>query len=519
MCHVLSQKNSSLLLGQTLALRGAGISRSGLEHLARRDPSLAKASTFFRHFNSLMISQQQLVLHTLSTPTGVHLHWLDNYARHFAANGIWLNREVFNSMQWGAHGVKLFAPDLNPAWLHRDGKTLPAMSMLTTLLSLPLHTAVLDCLQSIPFEQYQTAFVTTRDVRRIPLKPDPITLEEKFHLALSSDGLRFFYPLEIHEHNIQSRLGLLHCFRVAQLQSGFGVPGHGRRGLYSFLHVDVSLYWSLIRLLYSYSGFASIRHDLFLCFGLWHPYMYGHLAIWNEFRHTFLAPAWFTLFPDSALFKRPKLLVSQTFFTWIRLAYPSFRDYLLRQFTSLRDQALQLDSLIVENIENHDLIPPNLYRARVIHLFNLILLLDFCIPVVQDYGSLLKNNDWDAFIKAYRKLSLLFILSRSPGTTLYRNSSYLFLLQVTHWANEGALIIDILHQYHTQFSEESGEIALSLLTHSLPASRRGNINETRKAWQFIGDKFRRKGAIQEELKLESRKKKHRVIGTFHYAFI
>ena len=245
--------------------------------------------------------------------------------------------------------------------------------------------------------------------------------------------------------------------------------------------------------------------------------MYGHLAIWNEFRHTFLAPAWFTLFPDSALFKRPKLLVSQTFFTWIRLAYPSFRDYLLRQFTSLRDQALQLDSLIVENIENHDLIPPNLYRARVIHLFNLILLLDFCIPVVQDYGSLLKNNDWDAFIKAYRKLSLLFILSRSPGTTLYRNSSYLFLLQVTHWANEGALIIDILHQYHTQFSEESGEIALSLLTQSLPASPRGNSNKTRKAWQFIGDKFRRKGAIQEELKLESRKKKHRVIGTFHYA--
>ena len=48
-----------------------------------------------------------------------------------------------------------------------------------------------------------------------------------------------------------------------------------------------------------------MRHDLFLVFGFWHAYQYAHIALWNEFRHTFLAPVFFTLFPDEELMQRP----------------------------------------------------------------------------------------------------------------------------------------------------------------------------------------------------------------------
>jgi hypothetical protein len=65
--------------------------------------------------------------------------------------------------------------------------------------------------------------------------------------------------------------------------------------------------------LYCYGGMAGIR-DLFLCFGFWHAYHYGHVAIWNQYRATFLAPAFWALFPNQKLLRRPKLVQSSTFF-------------------------------------------------------------------------------------------------------------------------------------------------------------------------------------------------------------
>src|SRR5689334_14370432 len=94
---------------------------------------------------------------------------------------------------------------------------------------------------------------------------------------------------------------------------------------YSLLHVDVKIYWQIFRMLYSYPMLDPIRHDLLLCFGLWHPYHYAYVAAWRANRSTFLGPAYFMLYPDHKLMDRPLLSQSATFFLWLRISYPSFK--------------------------------------------------------------------------------------------------------------------------------------------------------------------------------------------------
>ena len=77
---------------------------------------------------------------------------------------------------------------------------------------------------------------------------------------------RSFHPVDIYADNVNSTEGLLRVLRRVQGIEGFGLLEHDRTGCYSLLLVDVSIYWRLFRLLYSYSGLAPIRHDLFLGF-------------------------------------------------------------------------------------------------------------------------------------------------------------------------------------------------------------------------------------------------------------
>ena len=166
-------------------------------------------------------------------------------------------------------------------------------------------------------------------VLRVPLKiTAPVDDRESLHLSQSHDGLRHFVPVDIYSDNIIAIEGLISVLHTLQLQEGFGSQQHRRYGKYSLLHVDVKIFWQLVRMLYAYPGLVGIRHDLFLVFGLWHAYHYAHVAIWNEFRATFLGSAFFKVFPDQKLMQRPKLTHSTTFFTWIRLAYPLFKDKL-----------------------------------------------------------------------------------------------------------------------------------------------------------------------------------------------
>jgi len=252
-----------------------------------------------------------------------------------------------------------------------------------------------------------------------------------------------------------------------------------------------------------------------LFFGFWHPFLYGHVSIWNEFRSTFLAPAFFTLFPTQMLLFRPKLVQSSTFFSWLRLSYPLFRAKLMAAIETTRVAALQEDVDTVKRLEEKKVgeILPNVYRSRLAHLYNLFTLMEFCIPVLHDYGVALKSTDFGVFHLCYLRLFLMYLIIRDRGSTVYRTPMFVFLLQLMYWIRTKSPISTYLHLNHTIFSEECGEIALSMLANLQPSSTRGSLLETQKCWQLVKLKFddvpSRLGGSAGRTPL----KKYRLVGT------
>src|SRR6185437_4276725 len=91
-------------------------------------------------------------------------------------------------------------------------------------------------------------------ITRVPLKPVALSEEEAKHLRSTFGGLGLLRAVDLYTHNVVSRDGLLQVLAEVQQLDGFGLPEHGRAGLYSLLMVDVAIYWQLLRLYYSYSG-------------------------------------------------------------------------------------------------------------------------------------------------------------------------------------------------------------------------------------------------------------------------
>src|SRR5215813_9612162 len=96
---------------------------------------------------------------------------------------------------------------------------------------------------------------------------------------------------------------------------------------------------------------------------------------------------------------------------------------------------------------------------------------------------------------------------RVLGTTIVRCWCRLLLMQ--HWIKEDLPVAQLLQANHTVFSEESGEIALSVLVHSQPPNTHTELTTTRNYWQLT---YQRYTALRSGLDLP-RHKKHRVIGT------
>jgi hypothetical protein len=191
---------------------------------------------------------------------------------------------------------------------------------------------------------------------------------------------------------------------------------------------------------------APIRHDLFLVFGYWHAYSYAHVALWAEFRATFLADAFWAIFPDQKLLRRPPLVQSSTFFTWIRLAYPQFRNLLFDRIEELGRNMKAYDVELVQNIEKglRQVSKKNPFRPQFVRLLNLQTLMEFCIPVIQDYGVALKGNDYAILSKCLYALVAFFVMCNAQGSLDYRRSLYCFLITTRYWTYHQLPIMTLL---------------------------------------------------------------------------
>jgi hypothetical protein len=215
-----------------------------------------------------------------------------------------VGKELYKKSLWTAHGLKLIPAGVDMAIRREDHEVVPACPPFLNLVSEGALDGMYSKLSSIHHEQYETAMCVLRDVRRIPLKPVGVDEEEAQHLSLSSDGMRFFHPVMLHNHNCQSSDGLMAVLaRINQMQDFIS---NGAKS-YTILNADVSLYNSLMHVVYGFGGMHTWRRNVFFLFGIWHVYLYAHTAIWDRFRAHFLLDAFFAVFPDSTLMVKPTL--------------------------------------------------------------------------------------------------------------------------------------------------------------------------------------------------------------------
>ena len=196
---------------------------------------------------------------------------------------------------------------------------VPAMPDLKTLFAQAEIAKLAHALIDIPLDQFNTSLVVTKNVVRFPLKPAPTNPVESTHLKSSADGLRsdrssFDYSLsQIFPSNwcLCWKLSVsnwiiaglpklpsfaLQCLRRIQMVENVA---HKDATRYAILHVDSSLFNSLAKCFYrfqiltsylvSINGMSNFRRDFFLNLGLWHPYLYGHQAVWKAFRYDTLS--------------------------------------------------------------------------------------------------------------------------------------------------------------------------------------------------------------------------------------
>ena len=109
------------------------------------------------------------------------------------------------------------------------------------------------------------------------------------------------------------------------------------------------------------------------------------------------------------------------------------------------------------------------------------------------------------------KLLLLFILCRANGSLVYQRTMFVFALLLRYWDENELPIMDLLRANHTMFSEESGEIALSVLARGTPPSSRAGLPQVQHHWQMVRLNF----DFHDDMSKESpqQEKKHRLTRT------
>ena len=89
------------------------------------------------------------------------------------------------------------------------------------------------------------------------------------------------------------------------------------------------------------------------------------------------------------------------------------------------------------------------------------------------------------------------------GVVLYTQALFIFFGLLEYWQSNGLPIFDLFRMSPTFFSEESGELGLSLLTRSRPANMRCDYEQTRKSWLLVKQMY----AASREPRKDSKAKK------------
>lgn len=112
---------SRLLFDMTHEIKSGGLSRNIMNKLRKRSWSfrmrnqiflyrpIMAPSSFYRQVTSESQTRVADIKSRMLNGTGVHLQWVDNYARFISRSSMFLDQEMFRQCYWTAHGVKVLA--------------------------------------------------------------------------------------------------------------------------------------------------------------------------------------------------------------------------------------------------------------------------------------------------------------------------------------------------------------------------------------------------------------------------
>ena len=113
-------------------------------------------------------------------------------------------------MLWTAHGVKVWkqpAP-VSMSYVFQNARICSAMPPLSYILSDQVLAQLADEVCDLALNYHTTSLSTVRNVRRIPLKPLPLTEDEHIYMSQSLDGLSVFEPVDIYSITFNHMMGL-----------------------------------------------------------------------------------------------------------------------------------------------------------------------------------------------------------------------------------------------------------------------------------------------------------------------
>jgi len=140
----------------------------------------------------MVLSAREDIENALLDDKMLRLHWVDNFAKHYASNSMFSNRDLFKQCNWTAHAFKELPIAIDLSWKTIEGgDTVAALPNLDEVLTdLHFEDLTIDLIQ-LSKAFFDDSIVVLRNVRRIPLKvietDDPL---EKAHLDSSYDGLK-----------------------------------------------------------------------------------------------------------------------------------------------------------------------------------------------------------------------------------------------------------------------------------------------------------------------------------------
>ena len=96
---------------------------------------------------------------------------------------------------------------------------------------------------------------------------------------------------------------------------------------------------------------------------------------------------------------------------------------------------------------------------------------------------------------------------------LYRRGLYCSLFLMEYWRHFDLPMSNLMMENPTIFSEETGELGLSILVQSLPRNHDGDYEQTRRHWQQAKLRGEETRSQKTDFKLNPANKRYRMIST------